>query len=147
VRAVYLTSVWVHIVAAATLVGGMVSFVLVFLPFSRTLDANARRAALTDFGRRFRVLTWTTFGVLVVTGLLNMWFRGVRPDDFLSGEWRSTIFGHLVIVKLLLATTLAGLCVAHDRTRSPVRAKWYGRFALVVIFLIVAAAVELVRGV
>ena len=143
----YLVAVWVHVMAAATLVGGMLFFVVVVVPWTRGLEPPQRTATLETIGRRFRVVTWASLALLAATGVFNLWARGIRPEDVLRPEWRATTLGHTVVAKVGLAILLAALCLGHDRVRHRATAKWLGRLALVVILVIVAVAIELVRGV
>lgn len=144
-RGLYLVSVWMHVLAAMTWVGGMMVFVTAVMPYFRRQPAAARAAFLDWFGPRFRVVSWACFAILVATGTFNLWARGVGLDDFLRPEWRSTGFGQLLLVKLALVTAVMGLSAAHERlnVRS---ARWVGRSLLLVGLAIVAAAVMMVRA-
>ena len=145
-RGVYLASVCLHIFAAMTWVGGMVIFIVAVMPYLRTQDDRARAAFLQWFGRRFRAVSWTCLAILVVTGALNLWMRGVRLDDFLRPEWRATTFGHLVMMKLGLVAVVFAIAGIHERTATPARARWLGRSLLLLGVAIVAIAVGLVRA-
>jgi putative copper export protein len=146
-RGVYLASVCLHVLAAMTWVGGMVIFVTAVMPYFRNQDDRGREAFLRWFGARFRTLSWTCFAVLAVTGFFNLWMRGVRIEDFLRAEWRSTSFGHLVLVKLALAVLAVATSAWHERPATRARARWLGRSLLVLGLAIVAVAVMLVRAV
>lgn len=145
-RWIYLTAVWLHVLAAMTWVGGMVVFVAAVMPFFRRQDEAVRAAFLKEFGRRFRAVSWICFAILATTGAFNLWMRGVQVSDFLRPEWRSSSFGHLVLLKLglvLLAVVMSGL---HERAAARWQARWLGRLTLVVGLAIVAVAVVLVRA-
>jgi len=145
-RGVYLASVWLHILAAMTWVGGMLVFVSAVMPYFRRQPEAARAAFLEWFGPRFRTVSWICFAILAVTGTFNLWARGVRLDDFLRPEWRSTAFGHLVIVKLGLVVLAIAVSVAHELTATRRHARLMGRALLVIGVAVVAAAVMMVRA-
>lgn len=146
-RGIYLVSVWLHVVAAMTWVGGMVVFAVGLMPFIRRQSAEVQDSFLNDFGPRLRNLSWVCFAVLAVTGTLNLWMRGVRLEDFLRPEWRSSPFGHLVLLKLGLVTLATAVAVLHERATARWHARWLGRLTLVLGLAIVAVAVMLVRAI
>jgi copper resistance protein D len=146
VRALYLISVWLHILAAMTWVGGMVIFVAAVMPFLRRQDPAIRAASIAWFGRRFSAVSWMCFVVLAVTGLLNLWVRGVRVDDVWRPEWRATTFAHLILAKLALVAVAVAMSVVHERLSTPGVARWLGRSLLILGLGIVGLAVMLVRA-
>ena len=146
-RGVYLVSVCLHVLAAMTWVGGMVIFVAAVMPYFRNQDDKAREAFLQWFGARFRTLSWSCFAILAVTGVFNLWMRGVRFEDFLRAEWRGTAFGHLVLVKLALVVLAVATAALHERPATRRQARWLGRSLLLFGLAIVAVAVMLVRAV
>ena len=146
-RGVYLASVCLHVLAAMTWVGGMVVFVAAVMPYFRHQDDKAREAFLQWFGARFRTLSWSCFAILAVTGVFNLWMRGVRIEDFLRAEWRGTAFGHLVLVKLALVVLAVATAALHERPATRRHARWLGRSLLLFGLAIVAVAVMLVRAV
>lgn len=145
VRLLYLTSVWLHVIAAMTWIGGMVLFVAAVMPWMRALPEVDRERFLRQFGQRFGRVMWTTFAVMAVTGTANLWLRGVTVSHFLDPNWRATPFGHLIVIKVTLFLVAALLGIAHRGKISPGQARWLGRLSLVVSLLIVAAAIRLVR--
>ena len=146
-RAFYLTSVFLHIIAAMTWIGGMVIFVTAVMPaIRRGQGEGLRQVFLPEFGHRFRQVSWICLAVLVLTGVVNLWMRGVRPGDFLRPEWRSTPFGQLVLAKLSLVVIAVLFSVLHERGSASRHARWLGRSLLLVGVAIVAVAVLLVRA-
>lgn len=144
-RGFYLASVWLHILAAMTWLGGMVVFVVAVMPYFRRRPDAEKSAFLDWFGPRFRTMSWIAFGVLAVTGVFNLWARGVRHDDLLRAGWWTTSFGHAFGIKLVLVAIALALSAAHERMT--VRgARWFGRALLLVGLAILAAAVALVRA-
>ncbi|MDP3720343.1 MAG: CopD family protein [Acidobacteriota bacterium] len=145
-RSLYLASVWLHILGAMTWAGGMTIFVLAVMPYFRRRTEAERAEFLAWFGRRFRVVSWWCLAILLVTGVFNLWARGVQPGDFLRPQWRSTMFGHLVLVKLTLVAVAVAITVLHERPGSRAYARWMGRALLVIAVVIVGLAVGLVRA-
>ncbi len=145
-RGLYLASVWIHILAAMTWVGGMVIFVAAVMPFFRQRPDADRAAFLAWFGPRFRVVSWTCFAVLAATGAINLGARGVGIADLLRREWWSTGFGHALGTKLGLVVTALLFSALHERTASRASARWMGRALLLIGFAVTAAAVLLVRS-
>lgn len=144
-RGLYLISVWMHVLAAMTWIGGMAVFVIAVMPYFRRQPEEVRAAFLDWFGARFRAVSWACFAILATTGTFNLWARGVRPGDFLRREWHATAFGQLVLLKLTLVTVATLLTIFHERTASARSARWMGRSLLLAGLGIVAAAVMLVR--
>lgn len=145
-RVIYLTSVWLHVLAAMTWVGGMVAFVAAVMPYFRRRPDAERAAFLDWFGPRFRLITWTCFAIFAITGTFNLWARGVRPGDFLRPEWRATPFGSMLLMKLAAVSIAVAISVVHERTASRASARWVGRSLLAAALVITIAAVALVRA-
>jgi putative copper export protein len=103
-------AVFLHVLAAATWVGGNVLF-SVSAPLLRREGPEAFRT----LGRVFRTVSWTAVAVLVLTGL---WF--------LAGGWdpRSSVLR----VKLPLVAAALVLKAAHDFWIAPRAAHRRGRF-------------------
>lgn len=145
-RGVYLASVWLHVLAAMTWVGGMVVFVAAVMPYFRRRPAAEKTAFLDWFGPRFRVVSWICFAILAVTGTFNLWARGVRVDDLLRAAWWTTAFGHAFMIKLGLVIAALMVSIAHERMTTR-HARVLGRSLLFLGLAIVAAAVLLVRAI
>ena len=112
-RIAYLLSVWLHVLAAMTWVGGMLTFVAVAMPWARGLSEEGKTAFLHEFGRRLRWITWTAFAILTLTGAFNLWVRGVRASHLFNSEWWAGSFGQLLGLKLLLFVIAMVVLVAH----------------------------------
>lgn len=146
-RGLYLASVWLHILAAMTWIGGMAAFVVLVMPFFRGRPEAERAQFLDWFGPRFETVSWICLVILMVTGTFNLWSRGVQPSDVLRPEWRATAFGTALLWKLALVVLVTVLSATHARMRSRVQARWLGRSLLVIGLAIVALAVTLVRAI
>jgi len=161
----YVLSVWIHVLAAVTWIGGMFFLVLVVVPWLRRGDRAQAAALLRDTGIRFRKVGWTVFVILIVTGSFNLWFRGVRLGDLVNPEWLATPFGRAVAYKLAAFALVLALSAVHDFFVGPQaavegakdpdspRAKRLrglasvlGRVNVVLALVIVWLAVVIVRG-
>lgn len=118
-RVLYLVSVWLHILAAVTWIGGMAFLVTVVVPWLRRGDRTQAGRFLRETGTRFRDVGWSCFAVLVVTGTYNLWARGVRPGDLARTEWLASPFGRAVIVKLGLFALVLAVSAVHDFVVGP----------------------------
>jgi putative copper export protein len=165
VYGLYLTSVAIHILAAATWIGGMAFLVLVVVPCLRRGDRARGAALLRETGVRFRAVGWVCFGLLVVTGTFNLSFRGVHLADFANAEWRASSFGRPLTVKLGAFVLVVLVSAVHDFVIGPravaalergtgiaeterlrKAASWLGRLNALLALVLVAAAVGIVRG-
>ena len=161
----YLCSVWLHIMAATTWIGGIIFLVLVIVPWLRAEGRVVGPTFLRATGERFRRIAWVCFAILVVTGVINLWLRGVRPDDFSRAAWLNSAFGTTVVVKLGLFVVVLGISALHDFVVGPRasaalerdpnstqaaklrrQASLLGRTNGIMALLLVAVAVWLVRG-
>jgi uncharacterized membrane protein len=137
---------WLHVLAAITWIGGMLFIALVLVPIARRLDDQALRARLVhDIGLRFRTVGWIALGVLVVTGLINLW---MHPGLLSSPRFHWKL--GLVVLTLILSAfhdfvlgPRAGAPGADPSAR--VRASWVARMNVLVILIIVALALSLFR--
>lgn len=164
--ALYILSVWLHILAATAWVGAMFFLMMVVVPMLRRGDRARGAAFLSASGPRLRTMGWVAFGVLVVTGTFNLSYRGVTLADFFRPEWRSSSFGKVLLAKLALFVLVLGLSVFHDFYLGPRAsdavahdpsspaslrlrriASIMGRANALLALAIVAAAVMIVRGV
>lgn len=164
-HALYLVSVWLHILAAITWIGGMMFLVLVVVPWLRSGARANAGTFLRETGKRFRTVGWVCFGVIVVTGPFNLWVHGVRFASFADPDWRASSFGTVVMLKISVFVAILAVSSIHDflvgpsatlamerDPRSPEverlrrRASLLGRANALLALLIVALAVVLVRG-
>lgn len=160
----YYTNVTIHVLAALIWLGGMFFLALVGAPVLRSVEpASLRRELFDQLGRRFRSVGWITLGVLIVTGIGNLYFRGLlhwasiwANADF----WRS---GYGTALGLKLAAVTAMLIVEgyHDWVLGPragqaapgsneaaalrAKASVWARVAAMCGIVIVIAAVRLAR--
>lgn len=164
-HALYLLSVWLHILAAIVWIGGMAFLVLVVVPYLRKGDRAKAAALMRDTGSRFRDIGWICFAIVLVTGTFNLWMRGVRVSSFADPAWLRSQLGHAVSLKLAVFTVVLVMSAVHDfvigprATRAIVAdprskeaeslrraASMMGRANVVFALILVALGVLIVRG-
>ena len=164
-HALYLVSVWLHILAATLWIGGMFFLVLVVVPYLRKGDRAKAAALMRDTGGRFRDIGWMCFVTVLLTGTFNLWMRGVRVSSFGDPVWLRSQLGHAVSLKLAVFTVVLVMSAVHDfvigprATRAIVAdprskeaeslrrvASMMGRANVVFALILVALGVLIVRG-
>lgn len=158
----YLTSVAIHIIAAAIWVGGMAFVALVIVPYTRrSCGDNEARTLLAVSGHRFRAVVWACFSLLILTGIYNLYVRGVSLSALVDPEFLSTPYGRTLALKLLAVFAAISLAAIHDfvvgpralteppddaARRARTAARWIGRATALLAIVIVGSAVAFVRG-
>jgi uncharacterized membrane protein len=165
VSEIYYAVVTIHVLAALFWLGGMFFLGVVGAPALRAVEPPAVRQRLfQELGRRFRGAGWIAIVILVITGLLNLHFRGVLHWDGVLGArafW-ATPFGHALAGKLLAVTAMIVVSGVHDFILGPAagratpgspdalrmrrRAALLARVNAFLGILVVVAAVRLARG-
>lgn len=164
-RALYLASVTLHVLAAMFWLGGVFFLGFVGAPVLRAVQPlELRQQLFTALGMRFRSLGWWAIAVLLATGVLNLRYRGWLAWDGALGSpafWQSGT-GHALAWKLGAVATMIGLTAMHDFVLGPragaadpgsaeglalrTRAAWAARLNALAGVALVIAAVRLVRG-
>lgn len=162
----YLFSVWLHLLAAAVWIGGMVFLGLVLVPVIRSRDyAPVRTMLLVQTGLRFRWVGWIVLGLLVLTGIFNVGVRGYTWCDLFDGSLWEGAWGHVLAWKVSLVGLMFVVSAIHDFYLGPRAtrllaehpdapeaqrlrrtASYIGRLMLLASLVILALAVLLVRG-
>ncbi len=165
-RALYLLSVWLHILAAVVWLGGILFLTLVLVPAIRRSEYRRHSSGLFHhIGVRFRWIGWICYGLLIASGTLNLVYRGVTWETVTSLAFWTGPWGRLLGIKLLLVAVILLASAYHDfvvgpRSTAAARAhpgspesqrlrrqaSWVGRFNLVMGLVVVLLAVMLVRG-
>lgn len=163
--ALYYANVTVHILAAMLWLGGMFFLGVVGAPLLRSVEPDELRQKLFQaIGERFRAVAWWTIAVLIVTGAINLRYRGWLHWNGVFGSsafWRTTT-GHSLGVKLAAVTGMIVVGAIHDFIQGPrasrtvpgspesVRfrrnAAALARINAILGVIVVAAAVRLARG-
>ena len=159
----YYLNVTVHVLAALFWLGGMFFLGVVGAPVLRAVEPpELRRELFRRLGERFRGAGWAAIGVLLLTGVLNLWFRGLLAGPLLDGAFWATSYGHALAWKLGAVATMIAVQGLHDFVWGPqaslvtagstealrlrVRAAWLARANALVGLVVVIAAVRLARG-
>lgn len=160
----YFANVTLHVFAALLWLGGMFFFALVAAPVLRKVDPpELRQALFRRLGEQFRAVGWVAITVLVVTGTLNLWFRGsLRWEVLSSGGFWSEPYGRALAWKLGAVAAMLVLQAVHDFVVGPRASRlpagtpealrhrklaaWMGRVSALLGIVVVIAAVRLARG-
>ncbi|MFN8526466.1 MAG: DUF4149 domain-containing protein [Chloroflexota bacterium] len=110
----YQISVFVHVISAMLWVGGMLFLGLVVVPITRDMPAEQRSALFGAAGRRFRSVGWVCIGLLLVTGWINLTYRGVTVQSLFSGQAFVGELGGVLAIKLALVAVMLVISVVHD---------------------------------
>jgi uncharacterized membrane protein len=160
----YFLNVTLHVLAALLWLGGMFFLAVVGAPVLRSVEPPALRAELfRRLGERFRTVGWVAIAILVLTGLLNLYYRGMLAAELWgSPRFWGTRYGTALAWKLGAVTVMIANSAVHDFLSGPAaarleagtpaalaarrRAAWLARLNAVVGLVVVVAAVRLARG-
>jgi putative copper resistance protein D len=115
----YQLSVFLHILSAVIWIGGMLFLALVVVPVTRGLPAAERASLFGAVGRRFRAVGWACIVVLLVTGTVNVAYRGVSWENLFSPTLWGSPFGTTLALKLGVVAVMLALSVYHDFVIGP----------------------------
>ena len=150
----YPISVWLHIIGVSFWIGGMLFLPMVLLPAIK--DHPDRRNLLMSTGLKFRFAGYIVLTLLLITGILNMYLRGIDLS------WKFLVisrYGKLVIAKLFLFFLMIMLSLVHDvqarkrllseeeKIKFRIIARWTGRILLIISLAMAFIGVVLSRGV
>ena len=105
----YYITVWLHIIGGTFWIGGLLFLPLVLLPGIK--DHPDRKKLLLSIGSKFRVYGYIVLGIVFITGLLSIYFKGIT---FSSQSFTETRYGALVTLKIILFVTMMMLSLFHD---------------------------------
>ena len=118
----YYVNVTVHVLAALLWLGGMFFLGVVAAPVLRAVNPPALRQELFQrLGLRFRTIGWWAIGVLLLTGVINLHFRGWLDwtGALASGSfWRSGT-GQALMAKLTAVAVMLVVSAVHDFVVGP----------------------------
>ena len=149
----YYISVWLHIVGAAFWIGGMLFLPLVLLPGIK--NNPDRRNLLMSTGLKFRFYGYIVLAIMFVTGLLNIYLRGI---SFSLDFFIKTRYGQLVELKIILFVLMLMISLMHDLIvgRKAIEqmenqnikriARWTGRILLFIALIMAYIGVMISRG-
>lgn len=149
----YHISVWLHVIGVSFWIGGMLFLPLVLLP---AIKNNPDRAnLLMATGLKFRFYGYIVLSLLLVTGIANIFLRGIDVS------WKFFIvsrYGKLVLTKFLLFLSILAVSLWHDaqarrrllsaeeNRKFKIVARWSGRILLIVSLTMAFIGVVLSRG-
>ena len=112
----------IHLVAAAIWVGGTVALVFAGVPAVRTLEGDARAAAMRALGERWRPLGYGALGVAIATGVPLV----TREWDDDGSSFHYVFYAKAVLVAALLVVSylhnfVLGPRVARERRAGELR--------------------------
>ena len=111
----YLFIVWIHVLAAFLWIGGMLFIAFVLAPISRKIEPLTLRAnILKEIGTRFRLIGWICIIILLITGVLNIFNKGMSHTIFLPSQLFGTEFGRILALKLTFIFLMITLSIIHD---------------------------------
>ena len=158
----YLICVWIHIIAACAWVGSMLFFSIVIVPtMRRPPTKDDVMPFVRALGMRYRSFGWTALAILVVTGIGNLYFRGIPLSLLAMSEFWAAGLGRTLAYKLAFIALVLAATATHDAwmrkaivngrpapeaDRYRRRASWIGRSTLVFSLVVLFFAVALVRG-
>ncbi len=160
----YYVSVTLHVLAALLWLGGMFFLAAVGAPVLRHVEPPELRAELFRvLGEQFRRVGWVAIAVLLITGVGNLYFRGLLHGSvlgsaaFWAGRW-----GRALAWKLGCVVVMIALSAVHDFWIGPAASRhaagsaaalryrrwaaWIARVEAIVGIVLVVAAVRLARG-
>jgi copper resistance protein D len=149
----YYICVWLHIIGAAFWIGGMLFLPLVLLPGIKSHPD--RSSLLMTTGLKFRFYGYIVLALMLVTGLLNIYLRGI---SFSLEFFILSHYGQLVTYKIVLFVLMVFISLMHDlfvgrkALKEPedqnvkLIARWSGRFLLLIGLVMAFIGVMISRG-
>jgi putative copper export protein len=149
----YFVSVWLHIIGVSFWIGGMLFLPLVLLPGIKNHPDRAN--LLLTSGLKFRFYGYIFLALLLITGLLNIYLRGINISADFFVESR---YGNLVIAKFILFMLIVAISIWHDaharkrllseeaNQKFKKVAQWSGRILLLISLVMAYIGVVLSRG-
>jgi putative copper resistance protein D len=161
----FVVSMWIHLLAAITWIGGLLFITMVLVPTLRMPELRSSALVLLRVtGRKFQRIAYATLVTLVATGTTNLVLK--------TGSWDAmaallpTIYGRLLVTKVGLVLIVIALALYHDFVVGPAAARameadargaaalalrrqasWIGRANTLLSLAIMTLALLLVRGV
>ena len=149
----YHICVWLHVIGFSFWIGGMLFLPLVLLPGIKNHPDRINLLMIT--GLKFRFYGYIVLILLLLTGVLNIYLRGIDLS------WKFLVisrYGKLVLLKLFLFLCVVAVSLFHDvqarkrllneeeKRKFRAVAKWSGRILLIVSLAMAYIGVVLSRG-
>ena len=114
---------WLHLVAGAVWVGGLVQLVLALPPVLRVLEPTGRRTLLGHAIRRFSWVAGLSVAALTLTGLYAGLIHVPSWQAMLDTVYGAALSGKLMLIAGLIALGAINLLVLHPRFRRGMAAR------------------------
>jgi len=118
----YYANITIHVLAAMLWLGGMLFLGLIGAPVLRAVEPpELRQRLFQDLGLRFRSAGWWAIGILLLTGVGNLHYKGwLRWDGVLGSPvfWRTAV-GHSLAIKLVAVAAMLVVSAVHDFVDGP----------------------------
>lgn len=161
----FVVSMWIHLLAAITWIGGLLFITMVLVPTLRMPELRANALVLLRVtGRKFQRIAYATLVTLVATGAANVLLK-IGSWDAVAAALPTT-YGRLLVAKVGLVLVVIALALYHDFVVGPAatrameadargaaalalrrQASWIGRINTLLSLVIMTLALLLVRGV
>ena len=106
---------FLHVLGAATWVGGMIAIGAVAVPAARAAgDRDAGRRVMTSAGRRFGVFGALAWSVILVSGFGLIHHRGLELADLPDSD-----YGHRLIAKICVLAAMGVVTALHALWQGP----------------------------
>lgn len=160
----YYLNVFLHVLAAMIWLGGMLFLAAVGAPVLRQVKPPELRAILfKKLGEQFRWVGWLCIVVLLVTGVINLHYRGLLTRWVWTGtEFWTTRYGLVLAAKIVLVVVMLAIQAFHDFWHGPAasavargseeairlrdQAAWMARINAVLGLALIWVAMMLARG-
>jgi uncharacterized membrane protein len=137
---------WLHIMAAATAIGGMVFIFLALLPALAEFDETTRGKVHAALRSRWSKVVMASIAVLLITGLVNFFLANSRYT--FKGTPYHMLFGIkflLALVVFFISSLLTGRSGLAEKVRQNARI-WVGvNLILVMILVGLSAGLKVTR--
>jgi len=143
VQAVVSISLWLHVAAVVTAIGGTAFVVFVLGPSMRRVSGESQQQILAGVRGRFFPIVWGCIAIIVVSGLAAAGsLQVLRPSVLFN-----SVYGWLLLTKILLALilfacalliTLPGEGLARFRARAPQYQRMIVSIAVIIILIAVS---------
>jgi uncharacterized membrane protein len=115
---------WLHLLAAALWVGGMIYILLIYLPLLKARPAHERARSLLVILPQFSPLAIAGVVIMAISGPLNASFHLTSFDQFFT-----TAYGRTLVIKVILVCALLATSAYHVGWLRPRLKKEYQKYA------------------
>lgn len=96
---------WLHLLASALWVGGMIYILLIYLPLLKLRPTSERARSLLAMLPQFSPLAIAGVAIMAITGPLNATFHLTSINEFITSAYGRTLAIKILLVIALLATS------------------------------------------